>query len=244
MGDTVVWISGASSGIGAALAASMPYPDARVIGISRRRGAHGEHLEADLSNPAAWPDVAAHFADVLGRGEVPSAVFLHFAGVATPVGPVTGADPAEYAAAVLLNAASGQVLGQAFLQACRRTSTEPTLVLCSSPAAATPAFGVSHYGAGKSALQYWASAVAHEIDGWGRVFSVVPFAVDTPMVRATIALPPGTTPVADKLRAAAESGDLATPEATAAQIWSLVLDGTTHGPAVPVGAVPAAMRSV
>ena len=44
MGDTVVWISGASSGIGAALAASVPYPDARVIGISRRRGAHGEHL--------------------------------------------------------------------------------------------------------------------------------------------------------------------------------------------------------
>jgi hypothetical protein len=61
--------------------------------------------------------------------------------------------------------------------------------------------------------------------------------------RATIALPPGTTPVADKLRAAAERGDLATPEATAAQIWSLVVDGTTHGPAVPVGAVPAQLRS-
>ena len=124
MGDTVVWISGASSGIGAALAASVPYPDARVIGMNRRRGAHGEHLGADLSNPAAWPDVAAHFTDVLGRGDVASAVFLHFAGVAPPVGPVAGADAGEYTAAVLLNAASGQVLGQAFLQACRRTSTE------------------------------------------------------------------------------------------------------------------------
>ncbi len=75
------------------------------------------------------------------------------------------------------------------------------------------------------------------------MFSVVPFAVDTPMVRATIAAPPGATPIADRLRAAAERGELATPEATAEQIWHLVLDGTTHGSAVPVGAVPAELRS-
>jgi hypothetical protein len=75
------------------------------------------------------------------------------------------------------------------------------------------------------------------------VFSVVPDAVDTPLVRATIAQPPGATPVAERLRAAAEHGELATPEATAAQIWDLVLDDTTHGSAVPVGAVPAELRS-
>jgi NAD(P)-dependent dehydrogenase (short-subunit alcohol dehydrogenase family) len=101
---------------------------------------------------------------------------------------------------------------------------------------------VSQYGAGKSALQYWAAAVATEVEGWGRVFSVVPFAVDTPMVRATIA-EPGATPIAGRLRAAAERGDLATPEATAAQIWSLVLDESTNGSAVPVGAVPVELRS-
>ena len=99
--------------------------------------------------------------------------------------------------------------------------------MCSSPAAAAPVYGASHYGAGKAALQYWAATVATEVD-WARVFCVVPYAVDTPMVRATIALPPGATPIADHLRAAAERGELATPEATAAQIWSLVLDDTTH----------------
>ena len=71
----------------------------------------------------------------------------------------------------------------------------------------------------------------------------MPYAVDTPMVRATIAQPPGATPIANRLRAAAERGELATPEATAAQIWSLVLDDTTHETAVPVGAVPAELRS-
>ena len=116
-------------------------------------------------------------------------------------------------------------------------------MLCSSPAAAAHVPGVSHYGAGKSALQFWAAATATEVEGWARVFSVVPFAVDTPMVRETIALPPGTTPVAEKLAAAAERGELATAETTAAQIWDLVLDGTTRGSAVPVGAVPAELRS-
>ena len=239
----VVWISGASSGIGAALADSVPYEGARLIGISRRPPAHGQHVEADLANSGAWPRIAGHFGAVLNRHRHDAAVFIHMSGVATPIGPVVDADPGAYTRAVLLNAASGQVLGKAFLDACRNSGTPATLVLCSSPAAAMPIYGASHYGAGKSALQYWAAAVATETEGWARVFSVVPYAVDTPMVRTTIAQPPGATPVADRLRAAAERGDLATPEATAAQIWDLVLDDTTHGSAVPVGAVPAELRS-
>jgi benzil reductase ((S)-benzoin forming) len=239
----VVWISGASSGIGAALATAVPYPDARVVGIGRRAPAHGEHLPADLSDPSSWPRVAAHFAEVLEAQDGGTAVFVHMSGIGEPAGPVADADLAAYTSAVLLNSASGQVLGKAFLEACQRTGTRPTLVLCSSPAAAAPVYGVSQYGAGKLALEYWATAVATEVEGWGRVFSVVPFAVDTPMVRATIALPPGATPVADRLRAAAERGDLASPDATAAQIWDLVQDEATHGAAVPVGAVPAELRS-
>jgi NAD(P)-dependent dehydrogenase (short-subunit alcohol dehydrogenase family) len=239
----VVWISGASSGIGAALAASVPHPGARLIGIGRRAPADGEHLAADLSDPATWREVAGHFVDVLAAGDVGSAVFLHMSGAGEPAGPVVDGDLGAYTAAVLLNSASGQVLGKAFLQACRSAGARPTLVLCSSPAAAAPAYGASQYGAGKSALQYWASAVAIEVDGWGKVFSVVPFAVDTPMVRATIALPEGATPIADKLRVAAQRGELATAEATASEIWSLVLDDTTQGSAVPVGAVPAGLRS-
>ena len=103
------------------------------------------------------------------------------AGIATPVGPVTAADADAYTAAVLVNCASGLVLGKAFLDACRSAGTDATLVVCSSPAAASPVYGASHYGAGKAALQYWAATVATEVDS--RVLCVVPYAVDTPMVR-------------------------------------------------------------
>jgi benzil reductase ((S)-benzoin forming) len=236
---TAVWISGASSGIGAALAASVPYTDARVIGISRRAPAAGEHIEADLSDPAAWPRIAANFEEVLASGDFSRAAFVHMSGIAEPAAAVADADPAAYTAAVLLNAASGQVLGQAFLSACRRAGVQATVCLCSSPAAANPAPQASHYGAGKSALQYWAAAAALETEGWAKVFSVVPFAVDTPMVRKSIEeLPPGH-PIGEHLRRSAEEGRLATAEATAEQIWTLATDTTTHGAAVPVGSVPA-----
>jgi benzil reductase ((S)-benzoin forming) len=236
---TAVWISGASSGIGAALASSVPYADARVIGISRRPPAVGEHLEADLGDPDVWPHIASHFEVVLGSGEFTRAVFMHMSGTGEPAATVVDADPAEYTAAVLLNSASGQVLGQAFVSACRRTAVQATLCLCSSPAAANPAPEVSHYGAGKSALKYWAAAVALESQGWAKVFSVVPFAVDTPMVRQAMEELPSGHPIGDHLRNSAESGRLATSEATAAEIWKLATDTSTNGTAVPVGAVPA-----
>lgn len=148
----VVWISGASSGIGAALAKSVPHPGARLYGISRRPPVAGEHIEADLAQPTAWPAVAKHFEAVLSRREARDAVFLHMSGIGAPAGPVTDADLEAYTQAVLLNSAAGQVLGKAFLTACRRSDTSATLVLCSSPAAAKTVPGVSHYGAGKAAL--------------------------------------------------------------------------------------------
>jgi hypothetical protein len=59
------------------------------------------------------------------------------------------------------------------------------------------------------------------------------------MVRGSIAeLPPGH-PIGEHLRSAAAEGRLATAETTADQIWALATDTTTHGAAVPVGAVPA-----
>ena len=61
MAKSLVWISGASSGIGAALVATVPFEDARVIGISRGEPSGAEHLEADLADPASWSTVAESF---------------------------------------------------------------------------------------------------------------------------------------------------------------------------------------
>jgi hypothetical protein len=190
-----------------------------VIGISRRPPAVGEHVEADLSDPASWPRVAGTFADVVADAE--AAVFLHMAGVATPGESVTPADPDAHTAAALWSCASGLALGKAFLDACRTTGTPATLVVCSAPA--VPLYGASNHVADEPAHRYWAAAVATEAHS--RVLCVLPYVVDRP-------------PVADEQRAAAGPEELATPAANAAQIWSLVLDGLNHDTPVPVGAVP------
>lgn len=61
------------------------------------------------------------------------------------------------------------------------------------------------------------------------MLAVVPFAVDTPMVREVMQQSAEVQPVTAELRRAASHGELATPVATAKQIWAAVADGTIRG---------------
>jgi benzil reductase ((S)-benzoin forming) len=238
--EPIVWISGASSGIGAALARAAP-PGSRLIGISRRPSVRGESLTADLSRPESWSDVGRQFDRVLEEDLPDHAVLLHFAGVGTPLGPAAAADSRTYRDAVLVNSAAGQVLGSLFLAACHRLYIRPTVVMCSSPAAATARAGMTHYSAGKAALEQWARAAALEqasLSRPGAVFSVVPYGVDTPLLRQTMEAPAEEVPLGELFRAAAAEGRLADPDATALEIWQLVEQPPVPASAVPVGAVP------
>ena len=235
-----VWVTGASSGIGAALACEAP-PDAHVVGIARRPPPRGEHLRADLADPVAWSAVGDDI-DARLRERPARAVLLHFAGTLEPIGPSAEADVDDYAESVLLNAASGQVLGARFLRACAREEISATVVMCSSPAATIPRAGAAQYCAGKAALEHWVRVVA--LEGTGRpdasvVFSVVPYGVDTPMVRAAMATPPHELPLGEVFRAAAAADRLARPQDVAREIWALVEAPPAPGSSVPVGAVPA-----
>ncbi len=232
-----VWITGASSGIGAALAEAAP-PEARVIGVARRPPPRGEHLSADLADPAAWAAVGDHVDRLLQEQRPLRATLLHFAGALGPVGPAQAADPGDYVESVLLNAASGQVLGATFLRACARWGVAATIVMCGSPAATSPRAGAAQYCAGKAALEQWTRAVALEVAEPTVVFSVVPYGVDTPMVRAAMATPATELPLGELFRTAAAADRLARPEDVAREIWALAAAPPPSGSAVPVGAVP------
>jgi len=54
MAGSLIRITGASSGIGAALARTLPWEGARVIGVSRRVPPVGEHLQLDLTDASSW----------------------------------------------------------------------------------------------------------------------------------------------------------------------------------------------
>jgi short-subunit dehydrogenase len=216
-----------------------------LITVSRRPAPCGAWLEADLADPAVWRLVSERVNDTLTRARFDRALLLHFAGTGSPHAITAAARSDEYTAAVMLNNASGPVIGQAFVAACARADVPATVVLCSSPGAASAMAGMSHYGSGKRAMEYWVQAVTAEQSEDPDVcaFAVVPYAVDTPMVREVIAQPQDLQPVSALLREAADRGELATAQDTAREIWQLVVDGIAPGAIVPVGAVPPHVRA-
>lgn len=115
MSSTLIWIPVPHPGIGAPLTDAVPFEHGRVTAISRRSWPRTEHLKAGLADPRSWRYVAREFdVDLAQRtarsfrapgrrsegrmGRLPIWANIH---------------------AVLLNSAAPQVLGKAFVQACR-----------------------------------------------------------------------------------------------------------------------------
>ncbi|MPZ86498.1 MAG: SDR family NAD(P)-dependent oxidoreductase [Nitriliruptorales bacterium] len=228
--DTLIWISGASSGIGAALAATVPFDRAHVVDISRSGGAPGvEHLPADLSDPSSWAMIEAHFVARLGGAEAKQAIFVHSAGTLEPIGPAGTVDSAAYTRNVLLNSAAPQVLGHAFLKAAAGFSGEAHLYLLSSGAARSAYAGWSSYGASKAAVDQWVRAAGLEQTQRAeeglpscRVVAVTPGVVATSMQDQIRATDPSAFPDVEKFKGLYERGELRKPEDAARGIWSLV----------------------
>ena len=222
----LVWISGASAGLGAALAATLPFEDAELVDLSRRGGAPGaEHVAVDLADPAAWPVVENDFKRRLDESAPELVVFVHNAGTLTPLGPADRVDTEQYTRNVLLNSAAAQVLGHAFLRAVSGRDCEQHLIMLSSGAAQRPHEGESSYCAGKAAIDQWVRTTGLEQrrrDPGCRVISVSPGTVDTDMQAELRAADDQQVPVAGRMREMDAKGLLSKPEDVARTIWSLL----------------------
>ena len=236
MSETLIWISGASSGIGKALADNVPWDEPRIIDISRRGAPGVEHVEADLSDPASWPTVAESFQRELDGFSGERVVFVHAAGSVQPIGFAGEVDTEEYTRNVLLNSAAGQVLGHAFLAAAKDVDAERYLVMLSSGAASLVGAGWSSYGAGKAALDQWVRDVGAEQDQRGgvHVAAVAPGVVATDMQQQIRETKPEDFPKRDKFVELHESGQLSDPKEAASQVWVLLQSGFENGSVLDV----------
>jgi benzil reductase ((S)-benzoin forming) len=235
--DTLVWISGASSGLGAALPTNQPFANAHVVDISRSGGTPGtEHLPADLADPVSWPAVEAHFHAQLGQFGGSHVVFVHAAGTLDPIGFAGEVDTEQYRQQILLNAAAPLVLGHSFISALSAGAFagRADLVMITSGAAQSVYPGWSGYGPAKAAVDHWVRTVGAEQEARGggcRVVSVGPGVVDTAMQTTIRGANRRDFPQADRFVALHEKGMLTSPDDAAKKIWSL-LDGD-----LPNGAV-------
>jgi benzil reductase ((S)-benzoin forming) len=235
MSKNLVLVSGASSGIGRALAAAVPFADARVIHIGRRFAEGCEHCAADLADPASWPRVERLFLRELEGFAGDRVVFIHCAGTLHPMGFAGEVEAEAYARNVLLNSAAPQVLGDAFLRSVRRCQARAHLVMISSGAAHSVYEGWTSYAAGKAAVDQWVRTAGAEQLRRGnrcRVLSVAPGVVATAMQEQIRAMSADAFPEVAKFVDLHRTGLLREPATVAREIWDLLDRDLANGAVV------------
>lgn len=200
--DTVIWISGASSGIGAGLARRQPFAGARIVNLDITAADGLDNVLFDLTQPATWPAVQQHFAQELQRPQLRRAYFLHCAYAPVGKGLVTVAAQQDYERSLIANLAGSLAIAASFVRQVR-PEQDAGLLLMTSGAAKAPLLGYSSYGASKAAIEQWARVVHAEMAhrGWGPwVLALRPGLVRTATARAASELPAELFPLAEAMR--------------------------------------------
>lgn len=163
-------------------------------------------------------------------------VFIHAAGTLTPIGFAGEVNTDAYASNVVLNSASGQVLGHLFLEAVRDRSGTFDVVMISSGASSSVYPGWSSYGAGKAALDQWVRNVGSEQKerGGARVSAIAPGVVATAMQEEIRAIPEEDFPNVERFHELHDEGKLAEPEDAARRVWDAIERGIETGSVIDV----------
>ena len=225
MSRALIFVSGGSTGIGAAMIDAQPFGDARVINLSRRAKIGSEHVAVDLADPAEWSVAGDAFERALRDFAGDRVVFVHSAGTLTPIQFAGDADPALYAHNVLLNSAAPQVLGNLFLRALGDAAVDADLLFIGSGASKSVYEGWSGYCAGKAAVDHWTRVVGAEQTRRGarrRVLCVAPGVVATAMQEEIRATAEADFPEVERFDALHRDGILRDPRDVARELWSLL----------------------
>lgn len=233
--DSLVIVTGGSSGLGRAVLAAAPTGSHRIdVSRSGPPEEADDHVHADLSDPAAWSGLSATLAAMIAEHPWQRITVVHAAGTLEPIGFAGEVDGGAYTRNVLLNSAAGQVIGHHVLAAVHDLAIPRELVLISSGAARTAYPGWSAYGAGKAAIDQWVRGVGAEQAQRGgvRVLSVAPGVVATPMQATIRAADPTDFPNVGRFHELYEGGQLIEPVDAATALWSVLDD-----PEVATGSV-------
>ena len=225
MSTGLVVITGASSGIGRAMAQRMASQGQTVVAIGRR----AVPLEALA---ASAPDIEACVADVAtegGQAAIVAAVsqrpvrwLIHNAGVLEPVGPLLSQDAAAIRGSLAINLEAPIALTRQLLPAMEEGGR---ILHVSSGAAHRALPGWGAYCISKAGLYMAYEVLRQELDGTGIAIGTLrPGVVDTPMQTLIREQSIEDFPAVERFRALKGAGELSDPEDVAAfmeQVLSL-----------------------
>jgi NAD(P)-dependent dehydrogenase (short-subunit alcohol dehydrogenase family) len=182
----VALVTGAASGIGAAIVERFQAEGARVAGLDVNPGAASDHdLIADLRSSAALEEALAAMSERLGAPDI----LVHAAAASFPGG-VFETDPATFLDLYDVNVVGAVRLLQLCVPGMRSRGGGSVVVLSSINADfATPSLAA--YAATKAALNNLVQTAALELASHNiRINAIAPASIDTPALRASFARTP------------------------------------------------------
>jgi NAD(P)-dependent dehydrogenase (short-subunit alcohol dehydrogenase family) len=236
--DTLVIITGASRGLGQAMAAQYLGAGAFVLGLSRQQSADLkptaagglEQWPADLVDPLPVGERLAAWLAAFERraaGALPQHVrVIHNAAMLSEPGNVAEADPADLARSLRIGLEAPVALTAAFLRATAHWATSDRRVLfISSGLGRRPMAGSAAYCAQKAGLDHFARALALEEASrahGARVASVAPGIIDTDMQKQLRGADASRFPEQATFAGFHSSGALDSPATAAAKVIALL----------------------
>ncbi len=230
MSDTIAILTGASRGIGAAMARGLAKPGTRLITLARRedpelaayarsQDAQLEQLSVDLSDLNAVEAAAQRICASLPR-DASRYLLINNAGTVHPIaGTDALADGAAIASAFNLNVSAVMLLTARFLAAVEDLKADRRVLNISSGAGRNPNAGWGVYCATKAALDMYSRVVKAEQGADGaRIVALAPGIVDTDMQVAIRSSDPESFPALAKFQEFHATGKLSSPANVASRI--------------------------
>jgi NAD(P)-dependent dehydrogenase (short-subunit alcohol dehydrogenase family) len=239
-------VTGASRGLGRAIAEQLLQPGHRVLTLSRRpdpalaglataRGAVLEDWAIDLADA---PAAAARLAAWLAAQAPADAALINNAALLSAPAPLRAGDLAELSAALRVGLEAPLLLTSAFLRATEGWGTDRRVLNVSSGLGRRALAGSASYCAVKAGMDHFSRAVALEEAGragGARIVSLAPGIVDTDMQLQLRGADRGLFPAGQVFVGYHAQGQLDSPAAAAAKVLRF-LDRPDFG-ADPIGDV-------
>jgi benzil reductase ((S)-benzoin forming) len=231
-------ITGASRGIGAALAAQLLKPNHLVIGVARsdnpdlkdeaqQQGVPLRYFQQDLSESFNL----THFSQVLlgeiSREEAESVTLIHNAGLLTPIAQIGQESSAEdYTRSLNVNLLAPMIMSEAFVSHLQEWPIPKRLIGISSGAAFNPYPGWSTYCTTKAGLDMYLRTLATEQQSQAHPITAValaPGVVDTEMQTLIRQQSAENFPPVQRFHELKDNHELWTTDFVAEQIIELML---------------------
>jgi sepiapterin reductase len=225
---TVAIVTGASRGLGQALALGLMAPDVALITVARSHdaaldararssGCALQQIQADLANPAVAERIASQIFGGLAE-DAQRYLLINNAGTVDPVNRASElGDAAAITAAFSLNVTCPMLMSSAFLRVTADLEADRRILNISSGAGRNPMPGWGVYCATKAALDHY-SQVVHAENHGVRIASLAPGVIDTGMQEHIRGSARSDFPNVERFIQMHETGQLSAPADVAARI--------------------------